>query len=160
MYQEASEKDFEFFYSLYMHPQVNPFLLYEMMDRESFWPIFRDLLLQTRLYVFWEEGKAIGMFKLEPSKHRLAHLVYLGGLAIHPDFGGMGYGLKMLEEIIELCKNEGFLRIELSVGIINEKAKNLYQKAGFVQEGILRKYTYLKSKDIFIDEILMSYLVE
>ena len=160
MYYSATEKDFEFIYSLYMHPQVNPFLLYEMMDQESFQPIYHDLLENTRLYVFQIEEQKVGMFKLEPSKHRLAHMVYLGGVAIHPDFGGKGYGLKMLREIIDLCIKEDFLRIELSVGAANEKAKKLYQKAGFDEEGILRKYTYLKSKNIFIDEILMSYIVE
>ena len=160
MYYSATEKDFEFIYSLYMHPQVNPFLLYEMMDQESFQPIYHDLLKNTRLYVFQIEEQKAGMFKLEPSKHRLAHMVYLGGVAIHPDFGGKGYGLQMLQEITDLCKTEGFLRVELSVGAANEKAKKLYQKAGFDEEGILRKYTYLKSKNIFIDEILMSYIVE
>ena len=160
MHYRATEKDFEFIYSLYMHPQVNPFLLYEMMDRDSFQPIYQDLLKNTRLYIFQEEESNVGMFKLEPSKHRLAHMVYLGGVAIHPNYGGKGYGLQMMQEIIDLCKKEGFLRIELSVGAANEKAQKLYQKAGFEEEGVLRKYTYLKSKNTFIDEILMSYLVE
>jgi hypothetical protein len=29
---------------------------------------------------------------------------------------------------------------------------------GFVKEGIMKKYTYLKKEDIFIDEILMAYV--
>ena len=44
MIRIAQPADFDFIYELYMHPQVNPFLLYEPMERESFKPIFEDLL--------------------------------------------------------------------------------------------------------------------
>ena len=35
-----------------MHPEVNPFLLYEIMDSESFKPIFNDLLKEEILYLY------------------------------------------------------------------------------------------------------------
>jgi putative acetyltransferase len=34
----------------------------------------------------------------------------------------------------------------------------LYEKNGFVQEGVLRKFTHLVSEDRFMDEVMMSYL--
>ena len=43
---KAIATDFDFFYSLYMHQQVNPFLLYEVMEKDMFKPIFNDLLQQ------------------------------------------------------------------------------------------------------------------
>jgi putative acetyltransferase len=141
-----------------MHPAVNPFLLYEQMDALSFKPIFEDLLHKNIVYIFQEEEMAIGMFKLIPQTHRAAHIAYLGGLAIHPDFAGKGYGKKMIAAILALGKEMGMQRIELSAATINEKAIALYEKMGFQKEGILRKYTYLKSEDRYLDEVMMSYL--
>jgi hypothetical protein len=57
----AVADDFDFFYSLYMHPQVNPYLLYEMMDEPSFEPIFNDLLQQKVLYKYADGTNAVGM---------------------------------------------------------------------------------------------------
>jgi RimJ/RimL family protein N-acetyltransferase len=98
------------------------------------------------------------MFKLVQLEHRSAHVGYLGGLAIHPDFAGKGYGKKMMEAIIELGRQINLLRMELSADVINEKAVTLYEKAGFVKEGVLKKYTWLKNENKFLDEVMMAYL--
>lgn len=141
-----------------MHPDVNPWLLYEPMDAQSFFPIFTDLLAKNIIYIFNAAGKDAGMFKFIQQEHRDSHKAYLGGLAIHPSFAGRGYGLQMMQEIIELGKTNNILRIELSVATINEKAIALYEKAGFEKEGVMRKFTHLKKEGRFIDEQLMSYL--
>ena len=51
MIRKATAADFNYLYKLYMHPQVNPFLLYEMMDANSFKPIFDELLSKGVKYV-------------------------------------------------------------------------------------------------------------
>jgi L-phenylalanine/L-methionine N-acetyltransferase len=86
------------------------------------------------------------------------HIGYLGGLAIHPNFSGKGYGVKMMKEILALGKEKGFLRIELSTATTNTRAITLYEKLGFKREGILKKYTHLKSENRFLDELMMAYL--
>jgi RimJ/RimL family protein N-acetyltransferase len=158
MIRPATSKDFNFIYNLYMHPHVNPFLLYELIGEEAFRPIFDDLLHEKIKYIYTNDDQPIGMFKLIPHQHRSQHIVYLGGLALLPEFSGKGQGSKMIQEIIAFAHKKGFLRIELSVAITNEKAIRLYEKSGFQQEGILRKYTHLVSKNEFIDEILMSLI--
>ncbi len=154
----ATEADFQFIFDLYMHPNVNPHLLYEQMNIEAFKPIFDELLSDNVLYVFEEQGLPIGMFKLVLLKHRCSHIAYLGGLAISPNGTGKGFGLKMMHEIIELAQQKNVKRLELSAGTQNTKAIALYEKAGFKAEGILRKYTYLKSEGRYLDELLMSYI--
>jgi L-phenylalanine/L-methionine N-acetyltransferase len=159
MHRNATQNDLQFIYDLYMHPQVNPHLLYEMMDLEEFKPIYEDLLKDEIKYIFMDDaGTSVGMFKLYPLKHRCTHIFYLGGLAIHPDFAGKGFGVKMMQEIIVLAQQKGCKRLELSAGTENLRAIELYKKVGFQAEGVLRKYTYLKSEDLFLDELLMSYL--
>jgi putative acetyltransferase len=160
MIRKATPNDFEFIYGLYMHPQINPFLLYEMMDKDAFKPIYEDLIAKNIKYVFEEGGETIGMFKLIPLTYRCSHIAYLGGVAIDVKYAGKGYGNKMITEIIEYAKQQGFLRIELSASIENTKAVHLYEKCGFAKEGILRKYGYLTSENRFIDEVMMSWLAE
>jgi putative acetyltransferase len=100
------------------------------------------------------------MFKLAPLTHRTDHIAYLGGVAIHPDFAGKGLGDYMLREILALAKQSGLLRIELSTATINDRAIRLYEKTGFQKEGVLRRYTHLKSEGRFLDEVLMSCLLD
>lgn len=159
MIRKMAAEDFPFIYNLYMHPVTNPWLLYEAMDESSFLPIYNELLSKNIIYIFSEEGKDIGMFKFIHHQHRNAHMAYLGGLAIHPEYAGKGYGKKMMDEIIALGKEMGLVRIELSTATINDKAIALYEKSGFVKEGILRKYTWLKNENKFIDEVMMSLLL-
>jgi putative acetyltransferase len=158
MIRKATHLDFNFVYELHIHPQVNRFLFYEIMEAAEFKGIFNEMLEQGILYVYEEDSVSKGMFKLTPKQHRCSHIVFLGGVAIHPSFSGKGCGHRMVNEIISLGKEQGFLRMELGVSTINSKAIHLYEKAGFKREGIFEKYIYLKSENIFLDDILMAYL--
>ncbi len=159
MIRKATNKDIEFIYGLYMHPEINRYLLYEEMSRENFQPIFEDLLSKEIKFIYTDRGTDAGMFKLIPLTYRTSHIAYLGGLAIHPSFAGKGHGRKMLQEIIDLARQRDFRRIELSVAVINEKAIQLYEKCGFEKEGVLKKYTWLQKENSFLDEVLMACLL-
>jgi putative acetyltransferase len=158
MIRTATKNDFDYLFSLYMHPEINPWLLYEMMTVETFLPIMEELLQKKALYIYEQEGKAVGMFKLVPMKFRNSHIMYLGGVAIHPDHAGKGYAKEMILDAIDLVKTLGFTRIELTVATNNLKAISLYEKCGFSTEGILKNYTFLKSENRYIDEQVMAYI--
>jgi L-phenylalanine/L-methionine N-acetyltransferase len=158
MIRNIIKTDFNFIYDLYMHPSVNPFLLYEYMPKEQFEPIFDQLLSQNIIFIFSENNINIGMFKLIPLAHRCSHINYLGGLAIDPNYSGQGYGAKMMAEIITLGKTRNLTRIELSTAISNTNAIKLYEKMSFVLEGVLKKYTYIKAENKYLDEQMMAYL--
>lgn len=158
MHRLSNADDFEFIYHLYMHPEINPFLLYEPMEKSAFAPIFQQLLDDEVLYVFEVNHIPIGMFKLIPLKYRTAHIAYLGGAAIDPLFSGQGFAQKMFAGIIALGKSRNLKRIELSVSVENARAIALYEKCGFQQEGVLRQYTYLQNENRYLDEALMAYL--
>ena len=129
-----------------MHPQVNPYLLYEQMDIATFKPIFSDLLKKEIIFIYEDEQVPVGMFKLVPETHRSSHVVYLGGLAIDPNFSGKGAGTAMLQAIIDYAQQNHFLRIVLSVATYNEKLQynikrfkiettTLHSKFFFIKEG-------------------------
>ena len=160
MTRKMTQQDFHFVYELYMHPEVNKYLLYEPMSEAVFNPIFADFLEKQIIYIFEVAGQPAGMFKLVPYSHRTSHVAYVGGLAIHPSHSGKGLGSQMMSEIKDLAKEKGMRRIELSTSVINDRAIHLYEKAGFQKEGILRKYSYLETENRFLDEVMMSWLDE
>ena len=160
MIRKAEQHDFEFIYGLHTHPQVNRFLFYKIMSREEFNAIFLELVTRETLYVYEEDRILTGMFKLSPKQHRASHIVSLGSVAIHPAFAGRGCGQRMLSEILLLGKQQGFRRMDLGVSAINTRAIHLYEKAGFIKEGLLKKYIYLENEDRYLDDIIMAYLYE
>jgi RimJ/RimL family protein N-acetyltransferase len=159
MLQKATLDDFDFFYGLYMHPEINPFLLYEMMTSKEFEPVFEKLIQEEVLYLFIDNQIPVGMCKLIPQTYRCSHITYLGGVSIVPEYSGKGFGKKMLLEIISFCKSIGMRRIELSVATHNQKACQLYETVGFQKEGVFKNYGFLKSENRFVDEYAMAILI-
>jgi putative acetyltransferase len=160
MLRQATSADTEFLFSLYMHPAINRWLLYEEMPLAEFIPIAADLIARRALFVYESGGSPVGMCKLVPQKYRNSHIMYLGGVAILPEAGGRGIGIDMLREAIRLCRDKGFTRIELTVAVENARAIRLYENLGFIREGILKNYTFLRKERVYIDEQVMSLIFE
>jgi putative acetyltransferase len=160
MIRVATTADDEFLFELYMHPEINPWLVYEMMPADAFKPILDELLQKKALYIYSQDGKDVGMFKLVPMKFRNSHIMYLGGVAIHPEYAGKGYAKEMILDAIDLIKSLGFTRIELTVATVNQRAIDLYIKCGFLTEGILKNYSFLASENRYIDEQVMALTVD
>ena len=125
------------------------FSFYEIMSAAEFKGIFDELLSQGVLYVYEEDDILKGMFKLTPKQHRCSHITFLGGVAIHPSFSGKGCGQRMINEIVSMGKEQGFLRMELGVSTINSKAIHLYKKPVSKKKAYMKKYIYLQSENIF-----------
>jgi RimJ/RimL family protein N-acetyltransferase len=159
MIRKAVTADMDFLYELYMHPDVNKALLYEPMPKEQFVPIAQELIDKGTKFIFLHADKPAGMVKLVPYTHRQAHIMYVGGLAIHPDLAGQGLGKQLVQDIIDYARSAGFKRIELSVDLPNEKATHVYEKMGFMREGVFKNYVYFREDDQYIDGITMAYLL-
>lgn len=82
------------------------------------------------------EGKAVGdIFLHTPTNPRLKHSAILG-MALHPDYWGLGIGSRLMAAVLELADNWlNLQRVELTVSTHNAAAIRLYQKHGFVIEG-------------------------
>lgn len=141
-----------------MHPATNPWLLYEMQSLEVF---SQELLMLTEkqmLHVYESAGTPVGMFKLQPMKHRNSHIIYLGGVAIDPDHFGEGHGKNMITAAVKLAKSRGYRRMELTVATENTRAIRVYESVGFKFEGVLIDYSYLVSEGRYIDEQVMGLI--
>ena len=71
-------------------------------------------------------------------------------IAVDPLRQRRGIGLKLLKALIEEAKGRFIHDIILEVRESNEAARRLYEKAGFVTEGIRRKYYSEPTEDAVI----------
>ena len=156
----AAATDFELVYLMYFHEANNPYLLYDPMSREAFLPVYQELLAQGVKFILESEGQAVGMVKLVPQTHRTRHVCYVGGLAIHPEQHGRGWGRLLLQQIQAWASDKGFTRLELDVDEDNPRAMRLYQQAGFEVEGVLRNLAFRQTDQRYYHNYRMACLLD
>ncbi len=86
--------------------------------------------LLARLGVFrglW----AIAVFGLYARTPAPGELV-MDGIAVHEDYRGQGIGSRLLHEIVNYARGNGFKTVRLDVIDINPGARRLYERRGFV----------------------------
>ena len=162
MLRLGNEKDFDALYPIYMHPTVNPYLSFEIISKEEFFPIFQELLQSGILYVYENsDGQLLATCIVARQERRCKHTVCLSTLATNPNYYRQGIGTRFLRELIaEIRKNEQVKRIELYAEVDNEIALNFYRKLGFEEEGRLKKYFKRAADDHFVDELILAMIFD
>lgn len=75
---------------------------------------------------------------------------HVTNIAVDEPYRGLGIGNKIVEGLINLCKDRNLVAITLEVRKSNEVAKSLYKKYGFKEYGIRPKYYSDNSEDAII----------
>ena len=92
----------------------------------------------------------ISPLKYEGFKHR-GEL----GMGVHPLYRGLGIGQQLIGRTIQRAKESGLVRIELEVFASNVSAIKLYEKIGFITEGIKKKARWIDGNfDDIIEMVL------
>jgi putative acetyltransferase len=112
----------------------------------------------TILVAEWtdNEGKGIvGTVCLVMGEGREAHTGNIQGMMVDQSFHSRGVGTQLMEAILDLADNWlALIRLQLDVMEDNEPAIGLYEKYGFVKEG-LRRYASVKDGK-YTNEYLMA----
>ena len=77
-------------------------------------------------------------------------------MGILPAYRGHGLGRRLLETTLEAAFAASFVRVELDVHADNARAIALYEKAGFVREGVVRDAVYVDGA--YRDSIAMALI--
>jgi len=103
------------------------------------------------------DGKAIGMAGLHPADSpRRAHAASIG-MAVHDAYAGRGAGSALMAALIDQAdKWLNYRRLELNVYADNARAIGLYERFGFVREGLFRDYAWRDGA--YVDSIAMARL--
>jgi len=152
------ENDLDFVTEIRKDPEVaenlGTFLLLSK-EKQKIW--FDNLIVdRTRMYLIFEKNDiSIGYVRMSEIDY-VNRSICVGG-DIHKNYRGKGYGHEMYDFILNLCFDQlNMNRVWLFVLESNKRAKHLYQKHGFKEEGKQRQAIYRNGK--YIDYIMMSIL--
>lgn len=100
------------------------------------------------------DGSIVGNSGISRFSGRRAHACSLG-IGIHDDYQGKGIGSALMSEMMDAADNWlDIRRIELTVFTDNAGAIRLYEKFGFVREGILRDFAFRNGR--YADALAMA----
>lgn len=84
-----------------------------------------------------------------------AHVRQIGGLAVAPEAQGKGVGRHLVEAAVNAARQQGATKVTLRVLGHNTGARRLYERCGFVVEGVLKGEFVLEGQ--LIDDVLMAH---
>lgn len=101
------------------------------------------------------EEIVIGHIALEiPFMPRRRHVGQIG-VMIHKDYQNQGVGSELFRRMLDVADNWLMLqRLELTVFANNRRARHLYEKMGFQEEGVMRMAVI--QNGAYTDEIMMG----
>lgn len=103
-----------------------------------------------------ENGKVVGWCDIR--RHPQPTHAHCGtlGMGIIPGYRDRGLGTRLIKAALDLARESDLHRVELHVHADNERAIALYEKVGFVREGVARDAVRIDGR--FIDSIGMAVI--
>ncbi|GGO79784.1 N-acetyltransferase [Wenjunlia tyrosinilytica] len=106
------------------------------------------------------DGKVGGYLRLVPatSLESNAHVWQIQGLLVDEWARGLGAGRALLDAAVQTVRGRGGRRLTLRVLGHNAPARRLYERAGFVVEGVLPEEFLISGG--YVDDVLMGRRVD
>jgi RimJ/RimL family protein N-acetyltransferase len=141
--RRATAADVDFLVELASHEEVEPFMAaVSARDRDELLEEVRRSEEDPRHHgrlVVEVEGDSVGSlaFSVVNRRSRIAHL---HAIMLHPDNRGRGLGVAATELLVRhLVFDLDYHRVQLEVYGFNERALALFERAGFLHEGVRRR---------------------
>ncbi len=129
------------------------------VDQEA---LYLEAVLESSnqlMLIALDKDKIIGLASVGASDNpKLKHVGEIG-ISVLKEYWGYGIGSILLDEMITWAwQTDCLIRLELDVVATNEKAIHLYEKFGFVTEGILKQGVKLSTgyEDLYRMALLKS----
>ncbi|MCD7033426.1 GNAT family N-acetyltransferase [Metabacillus sp. GX 13764] len=123
------------------------------LDKEK--EFIREMKEKGNLYAVVElDGKAAGIARVIKGELAMKRHTGLYRTWLSERASGVGFGREILNYTLDWCRNERLHKLCLTVFASNEIAVRLYEKNGFVIEGIQKEQVLLNGR--FDDEIYMA----
>lgn len=137
------------------------FMMYEEGERPTDINIAKNIIEKSTnrenlILIATEENSIVGFLSVQRGvPKRIRHTGYIV-VGIREKFRGMGIGGKLFLELDVWARENNITRVELSVISSNTVAKHLYEKNGFIIEGIKKNAMIIDGK--YVDEFSMAKL--
>lgn len=104
------------------------------------------------------EGRVVGWCDIaRPTLEGFRHVGRLG-MGMLPEVRGQGLGRRLADAAIAAARSRGVERIELEVFAHNTRAIRLYERLGFVHEGVRRRARKIDGR--YDDNVMMALVVD
>ena len=119
-------------------------------------PFFDERTSHEDVLVAVVDGEAAGYIRINRASrfHSSDHVLTVNGIAVDPARQGRGVGRALIDAAVAEARRRRARRLTLRVFSPNERARRLYESAGFVVEGVLREEFFLDGR--YVDDILMA----
>jgi ribosomal protein S18 acetylase RimI-like enzyme len=119
-------------------------------------PFFADSRPAADHLVAELDGEVVGYVRLQPPTPlpEGRHVLGVNGLAVAPSARGRGVAQALLAAAEQRARETGAGKLSLRVLGTNAAARALYERAGFVVEGVLRAEFRIDGRDV--DDYLMA----
>ncbi len=114
--------------------------------------------VKNALFAF-SNDELVGMITYTfENKSKTKHIANIFGVYIIPEYREQGIGKKLINEVLKkIQNNKDIVKIKLSVNPEQKEAVKLYENAGFITVGQLKKELQVENK--FYDELVMEKLL-
>ena len=132
----------------------------EVRTLEQYRPILEETCNDPRVLFLVAEraDRIVGEVNLRLfSRYSATSHVRVFGIGLDREVRRQGLGERMTRMAIEWAKQNGVTRIELQVFADNSAAQALYEKMGFVREGVRRGL--FRFGDRAVDDVLMALML-
>jgi ribosomal protein S18 acetylase RimI-like enzyme len=101
-------------------------------------------------------GRVVGYIRLKAPTHlpENAHVIQVQGLAVHPGAQRQGAATALLTAAEQWVRDRGTRKLSLRVLGTNRVALGLYERLGFIREGVLREEFLINGS--YVDDVLMT----
>lgn len=117
--------------------------------------VFRDCLLAGYTCIVLQRGDSVAGYGILSVAAGEAHVL---NLCVNPDFRRLGYGDRLLEEMLQRAKAASVKEVFLEVRPSNVNALSLYRKKGFRQ--IAHRRAYYQARYGREDAAVLSLVVK
>ena len=126
--EPIGEADFEFRYAVYevaIKPYIDTLFGWEASQHREY--LRANLAGSGNHFALVVDGERVGIVQIEEGEDRIS----LHQLEIMPAFQGRGIGTELVQSLIERAEESGKF-VQLSVFNLNTRARQLYERLGFV----------------------------
>jgi len=119
-------------------------------------PFFTERTRPENVLVAERDSRVVGWAKIDHPTSLPAsdHVWHVTGFAVDPDAQGAGVGRALIAALIDEARGRGGRRLTLRVFGPNERARRLYERAGFELEGVMRGEFFTGGE--YLDDHLMA----
>ena len=105
------------------------------------------------------DGDVVGNVLISLERNAVSDHVGTLSIAVAEDWRDVGIGSALVEAALTWARERGLGKVALGVFPDNERAIAVYERAGFVREGLRRRQYRMASGD-YRDELLMAWFPE